>query len=208
MNINNLIAVTPAFHFILQTNLEFPWLLYLWRLARNLGMHLKMIWIKYSIETYRSCQKMTKYHQIRDERTNLESHQFLMNSCFWKRIRRKIKVVQKMDLDKTLKRIRDKSSFPFLIFVVHSQMKHIYDQSVNNSWRASFSKELTLFCHLWTPPLLSVARWWRHQMRYYLASLYLCKTNGLHQLSEARNQIRGLRLKTNFSRSTLHLQDS
>ena len=29
MNINNLIAVTPAFHFILQTNLEFPWLLYL-----------------------------------------------------------------------------------------------------------------------------------------------------------------------------------
>ena len=48
----------------------------------------------------------------------------------------------------------------------------------------------------------------RHQMRYYLASLYLCKTNGLHQLSEARNQIRGLRLKTNFSRSTLHLQDS
>ena len=116
MNINNLIAVTPAFHFILQTNLEFPWLLYLWRLARNLGMHLKMIWIKYSIETYRSCQKMTKYHQIRNERTNLESHQFLMNSCFWKRIRRKIKVVQKMDLDKTLKRIRDKSSFPFFDF--------------------------------------------------------------------------------------------
>ena len=29
----------------------------------------------------------------------------------------------------------------------------------------------------------------RHQMRYYLTSLYLCKTNGLHQLSEARNQI-------------------
>ena len=103
MNINNLIALTPAFHFILQTNLEFPWLLYLWRLARNLEMHLKMIWIKYSIETYRSCQKMTKYHQIRDERTNLESHQFLMNSCFWKRIQGKIKVVQKMNLDKTLK---------------------------------------------------------------------------------------------------------
>ena len=103
MNINNLIAPTPAFHFILQTNLEFPWLLYLWRLARNLEMHLKMIWIKYSIETYRSCQKMTKYHQIRDERPNLESHQFLMNSCFWKRIRGKIKVVQKMDLDKNLK---------------------------------------------------------------------------------------------------------
>ena len=46
---------------------------------------------------------MTKYHQIRDERMNLESHQFLMNSCFSKRILRKIKVVQKMDLDKNLK---------------------------------------------------------------------------------------------------------
>ena len=126
MNINNLIAVTPAFHFILQTNLEFPWLLYLWRLARNLGMHLKMIWIKYSIETYRSCQKMTKYHQIRNERTNLESHQFLMNSCFWKRIRGKIKVVQKMDLDKTLKRIRDKSSFSFLIFGAFTNETHLW----------------------------------------------------------------------------------
>ena len=37
-----------------------------------------------------------------------------------------------MDLDKTLKRIRDKSSFSFLIFLVHSQIKHIYDPCVNN----------------------------------------------------------------------------